>query len=131
MIPQARLEFSSALSPTPAPMMTMAAFTKSSGLIDSFRSPANLGKKLPITNPARSASTKPASPVSFSDQPMPNLLNSAGVVAAMRAWLPKTQHAKLMANASVKETMNFLRGHKPGASQVQARRKPGTCVIHA
>jgi hypothetical protein len=85
MIPHARLEFSSALIPTPAPMMTMAAFTKSSGLLDSFRSAASLGMKLPITNPARRASTRPASPVSFSDQAMPNFLHSAGVVAAMWA----------------------------------------------
>ena len=109
IIPHARLEFSSALSPIPAPMMTMAAFTNSSGLTDSASSPANMGKKLPITSPARRAITKPDSPVSFRDQPMPNFLNSAGVVAAIWAWLPKTQHAKVMANTSVKATMNRLR----------------------
>ena len=95
--------------PTPAPMMTMAALTNSSGLIASFRRPDNWGKKLPMIRPASRARTKPASPVSFSDQLMPNLVNSAGVVAAMWAWLPATQQTKLMANTSVKATANFLR----------------------
>ncbi len=46
---------------------------------------------------------KPASPVNFNDQPIPNFAISCGVVAAMFAKFPKHQHIKLNKKTIVKE----------------------------
>ena len=95
MIVPAMPEAPAALTPSSAPRMTMAIFTKSSGRQASRRPSASCGSMLLIRIPTTSATMKPASVVSPMDQPIPNLVCASGV-AAMWALAPSMKQISLM-----------------------------------
>ena len=78
----ARIGCDAAVTPRNPPRMTIAVLMYHSGRTASFSHPAKPGKKLPMTRPAASATMNPPSLVSLSDQLIPNLCMSAGVVTA-------------------------------------------------